>query len=45
MGDFNLNWLDKTRRKPPKDIANKFHSTQLIENPARITRSSKTLLD
>lgn len=45
MGDFNLNWLDKTRRKQLKDIAHKYNSTQLIESPTRITRSSKTLLD
>ena len=45
MDDFNLNWLDKTRRKQLQDIANKFHLTQLIENPTRIKRFSKTLLD
>lgn len=45
MGDFNLNWIDKTRRKKQKNMANKFHLTQMIENPTRITRSSKTLLD
>lgn len=45
MGDFNLNWLDKICRKKLKDIANKFHLAQMIENPTRITRSSKTLLN
>lgn len=45
MGDFNLNWLDKTRRKKLKDLATKFQMTQLINSPTRITNSSQTLLD
>ena len=45
MGDFNLNWLDKTRRKKLKDITTKFQLTQMIEKPTRITKSSKTILD
>lgn len=45
MGDFNLNWLDKTRRKKLKNVANQFHLTQMVENPTRLTQSSKTLLD
>ena len=45
LGDFNLKWLDKTRRKKLKTISNKFQLTQLITSPTRITKSSKTLLD
>ncbi len=44
MGDFNLNWLDKTRRKKLKNVATQFHLTQVIENPTRLTQSSKTLI-
>lgn len=45
MGDFNLNWQDKTRRKKLKDIAKTFQMTQMIHKPTRITKSSQTLLD
>ena len=48
MGDFNLNWIDKTRRKKLKIITvhlTQFHLSQMIKNPTRLTQSSKTLLD
>lgn len=45
MGDFKMNWLDKIRRKKLKDITNTFQLTQTLENPTKITKSSKTLLD
>jgi len=45
MGYFNLNWLDKTRRKKLKDIAKTFQMMQIIHKPTRITKSSQTLLD
>lgn len=45
MGDFNLNWLDKTRRKRLKDISNKYQMTQMVDKPTRLTKSSQTLLD
>ena len=45
MGDFNLNWLDKVRRKKLNDINKTFQMTQMINKPTRITKSSQTLLD
>ena len=45
MGDFNLNWLDKSRRKKLKDVAKTFNMVQKINKPTRITKSSQTLLD
>lgn len=45
MGDFNLDWLNKARRKKLKDIASSLHMTQMINSPTRITQSSRTLLD
>lgn len=45
MGDFNLNWLDKTRRKKLKDITAKYHLSQLINSTTRITWSCQTVLD
>lgn len=45
MGDFNLNWLDKSRRKKLNDIIKMFQMTQMISKPTRITKSSQTLLD
>lgn len=45
MGDFNLNWRDKKRRKKLKDIVKTFQMTQMICNPTRITKSSQTLID
>lgn len=45
MGDFNLDWSNKTRRKKLKDITNKFHMTQMMSSPTRVTVSSQTILD
>lgn len=45
MGDFNLDWLNKTRRKKLKDLTNSYHMTQLMRSPTRITSSTRTLLD
>ncbi len=45
MGDFNLNWEDKLKRKKLKTIADKYLLNQLIKGPTRITKSSKTQLD
>lgn len=45
MGDLNLNWLNKSRRKRLKDITNKFQMSQMISSPTRLTSSSQTLLD
>ena len=45
MGDLNLNWLDKTKKKKLKDIANSVQMTQIITKPTRLTKSSQTLID
>lgn len=45
MGDFNLNWEDKLKRKKLKTIADKYLLNQIIKGPTRITKSSKTQLD
>ena len=45
MGDFNIIWLDKARRKKLKDIAKTYQMIQMINKPTRITSSSQTLLD
>lgn len=45
MGDFNLNWLDKTRSNKLRHLAKQFNLTQIIKNPTRITNFTKTLLD
>ena len=45
MGDFNLNWQDKKRRKKLKDLVKTFQMTQMIYKPTRITKSSQTLID
>lgn len=39
MGDLNLNWLDKGKRKHLKDIANSIQMTQLVKKPTRITKN------
>lgn len=44
MGDFNLNWQDKTCKKL-KDIAKIFQMIQMIHKPTRITKSSQTLIE
>ena len=45
MGDFNLNWEDKTKRKKLKAITDKYHLEQLIKGPTRIAKCSSTQLD
>lgn len=45
LGDFNINWLDKSCRKKLKQITIKFHMVQMIKNATRITKSSQTLID
>ena len=44
-GDLNCNWLDKTNRKPLKQITDFLDFTQLLEGPSRITASSQTQID
>ena len=38
MGDLNLNWEDKTKRKKLKVIRDKYHLEQLIKGPTRVTK-------
>ncbi len=45
MGDFNINWEEKSARKSLKRITNDFDLTQLINGPTRITNSSRTQMD
>lgn len=45
MGDFNLNWLDKTRRKKLKNIIKTVQMIQMINKPTRIMTTFQTLLD
>lgn len=45
MGDFNIDWEDKTNRKALKQITDNFDLTQLIIEPTRITTSSQTQID
>lgn len=45
MGDFNINWEEKTNRKALKRITDNSDVTQLIEGPTRITTSSQTQID
>lgn len=45
MGDFNINWEDKTNRKALKRNTDNFDLTQLISGPTRITTSSQTQID
>jgi len=45
LGDFNINWSDKIKRKELKHVASKFELQQVIEGPTRITSSSETLIE
>ena len=45
MGDFNVNWEDKSKRKKLKMITEKFHLEQLVKGPTRITKCSSTQID
>lgn len=45
MGDFNLNWEHKTKRKKLKAITDKYYLEQLIKGPTGITKCSSIQLD
>ena len=45
MGDFNLNWEDKGKRKKLKAITDKYNLQQVIKGPTRVTKRSSTMLD
>lgn len=42
LGDFNVNWDNKSDRKKLKEITDHFGFTQIIDDPTRITSRSKT---
>lgn len=45
LGDFNVNWNDKTNHKRLKALTSSFDLLQLIKEPTRITNSSETCID
>ncbi len=45
MGDFNINWDDKTIRKNLKQITDHFDLKQMINGPTRITNSTRSQID
>ncbi len=45
LGDFYLNWSDKTTKKKLKEKTKLHDFTQLVEGPTRITATSRTVLD
>lgn len=45
MGDFNINWGEKSSRKNFKQITDNFDLMQLINGPTRITNSTSTQID
>ncbi len=45
MGDFNINWEDKSTRTNLKQITDSFDLKQLISGPTRITNSTKSQID
>lgn len=45
QGDFNINWLSNSNRQKLKMIYSKHNFHQIIKEPTRLTKSSKTLID
>ena len=45
MGDFNVDWEDKSKRKKLKAVTDKFHLDQLVKGPTRIAKCSNTQID
>lgn len=45
FGDFNVDWLIKSKRKKLKSIADKHDLVQLIESPTRISKTTETCID
>lgn len=45
LGDFNINWLEKTNRKQLKTLSTKFDLSQLMKCPFRITNTPQTCID
>lgn len=45
LGDFNINWLEKSRRTNLKRLLSKHSLQQMVKGPTRITRTSKTMIN
>lgn len=45
LGDFNINWLDKNCKQKLKTVMSKHKLHQIIKEPTRIPKTSKTLID
>lgn len=45
MGDFNINWEDKSSRKTLKHLTDDRKLTQLKNGPTRVTNSTRTQID
>ncbi len=45
VGDFNINWNEKSNRKKLQQIVIHFNLIQFIQGPTRITSSSETQID
>lgn len=45
VGDFNINWNEKSNRKKLQEIVSHLDLIQLIRGPTRITSSSETQID
>ncbi len=45
VGDFNINWNEKSNRKKLQEIVSHFDLVQLIQGATRITSSSDTQID
>ena len=42
LGDLNINWSDKIKRKELKRVTSNYEFQQIIEGPTRISSSSET---
>lgn len=45
MGDFNVNWEDRSARKNLKQISDNFDLTQVVKGPTRISYNTGTQID
>lgn len=45
LGDFDINWSDKSKRKELKHVTSNFEFHQVVEGLTRIANSSETLID
>lgn len=45
MGEYNVNWEDKSKKKKLILITEKFHIKQLVVGPTRIEKRSSTQID